>query len=480
MLRCPTLFLLIFSLVLLGCDAPSRDEPNTPPQPPRPTPTGETEPNTPDANDLAADPDDQGQEDPNVLVTDPETVADPNDVSADPNEPRWEEGDFEEALREVRALEEQARFSQAMRKVFAMQQRFRGHPRVDELKGALARLRDHRELGAAVPFALAQLTSTTPTERLTAARTIRDAGDTGLIYLRKTLRNNDGDLAVEAARWLGEWQDDRALPIFVEKLRGKPSEAMHTVITAALVDWQDPLPANTLKGLLPLVEKDGSFRQVKLAAALAKAAGRQAKGDANAFNELLGDNDAFATVRAYIKKAAQSDNAAASAMAAKYAGVMGLYRRGLLGEYFHGDSFDKRVMVRLDPAINFADGDGSQFKYPEGRKTEISIRWTGLLAVPRDGEYTFVAGSDDGKRIWIDGKKVLDDWTDQGMDSESFKVKLSAGLVPIKVEYYQGDGGAGMVLKWTLPGQEEAKVIGAEHLRAKLTPAGNEDAAGAE
>jgi len=469
MFRRLILIALISILVPVGCDAPSGNEPNTSAEQPHSTPTDD-EPNTPDANEVTPLPDDEPEEDPNVLVTDPETVADPNDVSPDPNEPRWEEGDFEEAFREVRALEEQARFSQAMRLVFKMQRRFRGHPRIDELKGTLARLRDHREMSASVPFALANLTSKTPTERLTAARTIRDAGDTGLIHLRKTLRNNDGDLAVEAARWLGEWQDDKALPILLDKLQGKPSEAMHTVITAALADWETPLPASILKGLLPLVEKDDSFRQIELAAALAKAAGQRADGDANRFNELLDDNDAFATVRAYLKMAAKSDNVAASAVATKYAGMMGLYKRGLRGEYFHGDSFDKRVMVRIDPAINFPDDDGSQFKYPQGRKTEISIRWTGLLAVPKDGEYTFVAGSDDGKRIWIDGKKVLDDWTDQGMDEETFKVKLSAGLVPIRIDYYQGDGGAGMVLKWTMPGQEKAKVIGPDHLRVKLTP----------
>jgi hypothetical protein len=126
-------------------------------------------------------------------------------------------------------------------------------------------------------------------------------------------------------------------------------------------------------------------------------------------------------------------------------------------------------MVRLDQSIDFPDGDGSQFKLPEGRTEDFSIRWKGQLVVPKDGTYTFVAGSDDGRRVWIDGKQVHSDWTDQGFDSESFEVELSAGLVPIRMEYYQGGGGAGVILKWKTPDMKQAKTIGPEHLRSKLS-----------
>lgn len=468
MLRRAIPIVLGCSLFLIGCGGPE-DEPNAPAGPTgqqegkRPAESADDEPNT------AIEPDDPVSDEPNdVLATDPNEIAEPNTPQVNPNEPNWEEGDFDKALNKVRALEEQARFSQAIREVFAMQKRFKGHPQTDELNAVLARLRDHREASPSVTFALKQLTSDVPTERFTAARTLRDAGETGLIYLRKTLRNDSGEQTVKAAQWLGEWHDDKALPIFVEILRNKPSDAMHTQITAALANWPDPLPADVLKGLLPLIRKDESFRQVKLADALAEAARTQANGQPAKFNELLDSNDAFATLKAYMEKAAKSDNPAAIAVAARYAGLMGLYQKGLRGEYYHGDSFDKRVMTRLDESINFPDGDGSQFKYPKGRKSEISIRWTGLLLVPEDGTYTLIAGSDDGKRIWIDGEKVLSDWTDQGMDRETTKLNLKAGLVPIKVEYYQGDGGAGIILKWKKPGADEEEFIGPENLRTRL------------
>jgi hypothetical protein len=221
--------------------------------------------------------------------------------------------------------------------------------------------------------------------------------------------------------------------------------------------------------VLKIVEKDEEFARLKLADTLADALKRQANGEAAEFNKLLGTADAYATLRGYLKRAATSENPAAKVLAGRHAGVLGLYRKGLQGEYYRGTSFGKRIMVRLDQSIDFPDGDGSQFKLPEGRTEDFSIRWKGQLVVPKDGTYTFVAGSDDGRRVWIDGKQVHSDWTDQGFDSESFEVELSAGLVPIRMEYYQGGGGAGVILKWKTPDMKQAKTIGPEHLRSKLS-----------
>ena len=39
---------------------------------------------------------------------------------------------------------------------------------------------------------------------------------------------------------------------------------------------------------------------------------------------------------------------------------------------------------------------------------EFSIRWTGTVSAPKAGKYTLIVNSDDGVRVFLDGKKVID------------------------------------------------------------------------
>jgi hypothetical protein len=68
-----------------------------------------------------------------------------------------------------------------------------------------------------------------------------------------------------------------------------------------------------------------------------------------------------------------------------------------------------------------------------------SIRWTGKLMVPADGDYQFVLDRvDDGARLYIDGQKLVESWMVQRRNVESQVVKLTKGLHDIVVEYCQG------------------------------------------
>ena len=45
--------------------------------------------------------------------------------------------------------------------------------------------------------------------------------------------------------------------------------------------------------------------------------------------------------------------------------------------------------------------------------TNYSVKWTGTLTPPTTGTYTFGLTSDDGSRLFINGKQVIDNWRDQ-------------------------------------------------------------------
>jgi alpha-L-fucosidase len=56
------------------------------------------------------------------------------------------------------------------------------------------------------------------------------------------------------------------------------------------------------------------------------------------------------------------------------------------------------------------------------------------------GEYTLRAISDDGIRVWLDGKLVIDNWDLHG--SEIDYAPLTGGAHELKVQYFQIDGWA--------------------------------------
>jgi chitodextrinase len=123
-------------------------------------------------------------------------------------------------------------------------------------------------------------------------------------------------------------------------------------------------------------------------------------------------------------------------------------RGGLTGTYFDAIDFTAKKFVRIDPTINFdwADGAPDTSMDPD----TFSIRWTGKV-MPKTSElYTFFTQTDDGVRLWVDGKLLIDKWIDQPATEWSGTMKLVSGkLYDIKLEYYERGGKAVAKLLWS-------------------------------
>jgi hypothetical protein len=120
---------------------------------------------------------------------------------------------------------------------------------------------------------------------------------------------------------------------------------------------------------------------------------------------------------------------------------------GLRAEYFKGTNFETLVKTRVDPTINF---DSTIFAPAEIGTENFSVRWTGQVEVPESGDYILTARTDDGVRVWVNGKQVIDNWRNQGPTDSDAKIFLEAGQrADIRVDYYQGGGGATAQLFWT-------------------------------
>ena len=116
--------------------------------------------------------------------------------------------------------------------------------------------------------------------------------------------------------------------------------------------------------------------------------------------------------------------------------------------------------------IRFATRDDDQYFYPEksfvkaGTGAGFAVRWRGQIVAPATGTYKIATVTDDGARLWVNGKQLVNAWQDQGPTEFSGYVDLESGKrYDIKMEYYQGGGGAEARLRWQKPGQNSATEI---------------------
>ncbi len=65
------------------------------------------------------------------------------------------------------------------------------------------------------------------------------------------------------------------------------------------------------------------------------------------------------------------------------------------------------------------------------------------------GNYTLTYGSDDGIRVWIDGRMVIDDWKDGAFEFRRKEVFLPAGYHSVLVAFYENRWNAGVYFDWS-------------------------------
>jgi hypothetical protein len=139
---------------------------------------------------------------------------------------------------------------------------------------------------------------------------------------------------------------------------------------------------------------------------------------------------------------------------------------GLIGEYFNlteklGDEFEVPAgkqpwLVRVDKSVNFPESPG-EF-YGSKLADHFMVRWSGILTTKAAGEYSFLTTSDDGSRLYIDGKLVVDNWGLHSMTKKSGSTALQPGAHAIKIIFQEGGGGAGCIASWKPPGKNETPI----------------------
>jgi hypothetical protein len=94
-----------------------------------------------------------------------------------------------------------------------------------------------------------------------------------------------------------------------------------------------------------------------------------------------------------------------------------------------------------------------------GLSESVGARFSGFVDVPADGLWTFYLKSDDGSKLWIDDTLLIDHDGLHMMTEKSGQVELTAGLHQIRVDYFEFDEAAGLIVSWSGPDIPSKEVI---------------------
>ena len=121
---------------------------------------------------------------------------------------------------------------------------------------------------------------------------------------------------------------------------------------------------------------------------------------------------------------------------------------GLSATYFSDGDLKTPVLTRVDPQVDFDWRLGSPAASVP--VDHFSARWRGQIQPRYSDTYTFQTYADDGARLWVDGKLIVDDWEVHGATSAQGQIALQAGRkYDIRLEYFEFDKGAQIEFAWS-------------------------------
>ncbi len=130
--------------------------------------------------------------------------------------------------------------------------------------------------------------------------------------------------------------------------------------------------------------------------------------------------------------------------------------KGLMAYYYEYDPSGSSWQVlpdfsRLSPTT-MAVADDFELDDIARRAYFYGIVYKGNISLSKSGTYTFFTRSDDGSKLFIDGKEVVDNDLRHGLREESGQIALSKGTHTIEIHYFQDRAGKGLEVSYELEG----------------------------
>lgn len=141
-------------------------------------------------------------------------------------------------------------------------------------------------------------------------------------------------------------------------------------------------------------------------------------------------------------------------------------KAGLDVQYFAGENFETPRGKSVDAKIDHTWPDPPLAEMPPGLTSlsHFSARWNGTLIAPEDGEHEIGLNGNDGMRLYLGGKVVIDEWNRSATRTRTVKRTLKKGeALPVRLEFFHPEGGRVFRFIWRTPSelQRDKAVINA-------------------
>lgn len=116
------------------------------------------------------------------------------------------------------------------------------------------------------------------------------------------------------------------------------------------------------------------------------------------------------------------------------------------------------------PNLNHQFGRGNIFD--SGTNRGIALELSGYIRLEQPGTYGFQANSNDGFRLFIDGRRRIDDpfWHSDRLSPQAQVVITEPGWYSLRMRYFQRKGTATLQLYWRPPGEQTFAIVPARVL----------------
>ena len=110
---------------------------------------------------------------------------------------------------------------------------------------------------------------------------------------------------------------------------------------------------------------------------------------------------------------------------------------------------------KLQPELSGASEKGTVDLGLAKREETFGMVFEGDLEIKEAGDFNFRLGSDDGSRLYVNGKELIDNGGIHGVQHKEESVKLEPGMAKIRVDYFDQGGAQGLSLSVSGPGIKE-------------------------
>lgn len=114
------------------------------------------------------------------------------------------------------------------------------------------------------------------------------------------------------------------------------------------------------------------------------------------------------------------------------------------------------VMTAVAPAVHITEPFLNKF---DGLNELVFIQFEGYLNIEQEGNYVLRLVSDDGSKLFLDGKEVIDNDGNHGSQARDAELVLKKGKHALRIGYYNNKGGYSLSFQWAKHGDNKFSIV---------------------